>query len=296
LLHRRLIPTLGLGVPRAFEKEVRIPMEVFGRRERDRVDAVLGHGPRRRGKRGNSTGERLDERAELLRRQRAVDPPVALRELRVVVLGAQNDLERTAASQEPGQVLDPARPGDQAEALLHLSEDRRLPRREAHVASQHELASGASDSSLDLGDRDEAAGAQVPEHQTERRLAGELRRLVAILGDPGHVHVRDEVVRVGAEEHDHPHALVGLGPLNQRDQVADQLGSEEIHRRSGDFRKEDSAVAPHPDRLERCHPSTAVAGSRTWIPPSTSRASYIRRDSVAGPWITAPFVTSNRDP
>jgi hypothetical protein len=48
-----------------------------------------------------------------------------------------------AATHESCEVLRGAPAGDQAERRLELREDRRLPRREAHVAGQHELAAGA---------------------------------------------------------------------------------------------------------------------------------------------------------
>src|SRR5262245_57411760 len=40
-LQRGLEPALGLGVARALAKEIGIATEILGRRERDRIDAVL---------------------------------------------------------------------------------------------------------------------------------------------------------------------------------------------------------------------------------------------------------------
>ncbi len=63
------------------------------------------------------------------------------------------------------------------------------------------------------------------------RFAGELRRLFPVLFDPRHVDVGNEIVRVGALEHEHLEGFVGLGPLNERDQITDQFGSQKIHGR-----------------------------------------------------------------
>ncbi len=100
--------------------------------------------------------------------QRAIDPAVPFRELRVVVVRAQHDLERPRAAHEAHEVLDAAPAGDQAERRLELTEDRRFARGEAHVARQHELAAGAADATLDLRDGDETAGAQMAKQERDR--------------------------------------------------------------------------------------------------------------------------------
>ena len=82
--------------------------------------------------------ERVDEVVQLGGGQRSVDPAVALGELRVVVVGAEHDLERPAAAHEAREVLGGAAAGKRAECRLELREDGRLPCREAHVAGQHE--------------------------------------------------------------------------------------------------------------------------------------------------------------
>ena len=116
--------------------------------------------------------------------------PYLLGQLGVEVLGAEHDLERPRAAHQAHEVLDAAAARDEAERRFRLGEDRRLAGGEAHVAGQHELAAGGAHAALDLGDRDEAARAQVAEHQCERRLAGELGCLGPVLRDLGHVDVR----------------------------------------------------------------------------------------------------------
>jgi hypothetical protein len=147
-------------------------------------------------------------------------------------------------------VLDSARTGDEAEPGLRLAEDRRFARGKTHVARQHELAAGAAHPALDLCDGHEPAGAQVPEHEAERGLAGQLRRRVAVLRDARHVDVGYEVVGVGAPEDQDLNRLVALGLLDERNQVADQRGAQEVHRRGGYLREEDGPFRLHFQRLE----------------------------------------------
>ena len=135
-----------------------VPPEVLDRRQRDRVDPVLHHHLAGGRERGDPMGERSHEAAERLRGQRSVDPAVPLGQLRVVVLRAQHDLERPGAAHEAHEVLDAAPAGDQTERRLRLTEDRRLPGGEAHVARQHELAAGAAYATLDLRDTEVVYG------------------------------------------------------------------------------------------------------------------------------------------
>ena len=100
-------------------------------------------------------------------------------------------------------MLNGAGAGKQTERRLELTEDRRLSRGKTHIARQHELATGAAHATLDLRDGDQAAGAQMTKQAAERRFAGELRRFLPVFADPSHVDVRDEVVGVGAREHEH---------------------------------------------------------------------------------------------
>ena len=141
-------------------------------------------------------------------------------------------------------MLGGAATGKHTERRLELTEDRGLSRRELHVGRQHELAADTAHATLDLRDGDEAAVAQVVEQQRKRWLARQPRCLGPILGDPCHVDVGDEVVRVGALEHQDPDAVIGLGLLDQRDQVANQPRRQKIHRRRRDLDEHDSAP-PH---------------------------------------------------
>src|SRR5262249_39172786 len=103
------------GIARAFAEEIGIPTQVLSRRERDRIDAILDR---------DDTGERPDEIAEFRRGQGAIDPPIPLSQLRVVVLRTQHDFERPGASHETCQMLHAARAGAHARCRLRMTENR----------------------------------------------------------------------------------------------------------------------------------------------------------------------------
>jgi hypothetical protein len=175
---------------------------------------------------------------------------VPLGEVCVVILGAQQDFERAGAAHDPREVLGGAAAGNLAERRLELREDRRLARREAHVARQHELAAGGANAPVDLRDADEAARAQVAKQQRDGSFAGQLRGLRPVLRDPRQVDVRDEVVGVRALEHQHLERRVRFGSLNQGDEITDEFGPEKIHRRGDDLGEEDSSVDVRGECLE----------------------------------------------
>ena len=83
-----------------------------------------------------------------------------------------------------------------------------------------------------------------------RRFADQLRRLLPVLFDPGHVDVGNEIVGVGALEHEDLDGVVGLGSLNERDQIADQFGPQKIHRRGRNFHEQNGPFLAHGERLE----------------------------------------------
>ena len=181
-------------------------------------------------------------------------------------------------------MLGAAPAGDHAERRLELTEDRRLARGKAHVARQHELAAGAAYATLDLRDGDEAACAQMAKQQGDRRLAGQLRRLRPVLLDPGHVDVGNEVVGVGALEHEHLDGVVGLGLLNEGDQIADQLGPQKIHGRGRDLREQNGPFLAHGERLEihgeNSLPPNRLSKNRKTLKTSRKMLAAITRRAV----------------
>ena len=195
--------------------------------------------------------ERVDELPERRGGERAVNPAVPLGELGIVVLGAQHHLKCSRATHQAREVLGRSAAGQLTERRLELAEDRRLARREAHVTGENELAARGPDPALYLRDGHEPAGTQVTKHQPDRCLAGQLGRLGPVLGHSVQVDMGDEVVGICACEHEHASGVVRFGALDQRDQVADQFGSQEIHRGSRDLREHDATFLADVERLER---------------------------------------------
>ena len=60
----------------------------------------------------------------------------------------------------------------------------------------------------------------------------------------------DEIVRVGTLEHEYMDGVIGLGLLNERDQVADQFRPQKIHRGSRDFREQNAPFFMRRDRFK----------------------------------------------
>src|SRR5205814_3927074 len=96
-----------------------------------------GDGVRRKG--GDAAGEAVDEGAELVRWERAVQVAPPLCGLGVDVDGAEDDLECPPASDEARDALGASSPRQDPERYLHLVHDGFAPRSEAHVARRREL-------------------------------------------------------------------------------------------------------------------------------------------------------------
>ena len=102
--------------------------------------------------------------------------------------------------------------------------------------------------------------------------------------DPRHVDVGNEIVRVGALEHEHPDRVVSLGLLEERDQVADQFRPQKIHWRSGDVANKTapSLFAFSVSKFMGFSKATAVCGQpRIRAARSCSPCSGLFRASIA---------------
>src|SRR5438128_2010122 len=88
----------------------------------------------------------VDEVVQFVVGDSPVDPPVAFGRDRVVVVAADDDLERTGAAHQRGKAFDRASPGKDPDADLRLTEDGVLDAREPQVAGESELASSAAHS------------------------------------------------------------------------------------------------------------------------------------------------------
>jgi hypothetical protein len=51
------------------------------------------------------------------------------------------------------------------------------------------------------------------------------------------VDVRNEVLGVGTLEHEYSERIIGLGLLNEGDQITNQFWPQKVHGRGGDFRE-----------------------------------------------------------
>src|SRR5262249_14353948 len=146
-------------------------------------------------------------------------------------------------------MLNAASAGDRTESWLRLTENRCLSRGKTHVACQYELIAACAHATLDLSDADKTTRAEMTKHEGDRSFACQLRRLLAVFFDPGHVDVRDEIVRVGTLQHKHFDGVVGLGLLNEGHQIANQFWAQKIHGRGCDVRKQNTPLLPHSQRL-----------------------------------------------
>src|SRR5579863_3635912 len=172
--HRSFDPVLRFGLAHTVEEETRIVAEVFRRRERDCIDPLLDYGNAKSWKGGYAMSERLNEISEYSGGQRSIDPAVVLSQRRIIILRAQQNLQRAAATHEASEMLGCTCAGDQPEAGLRLTKNRRLESSEAHVTSQHKLAAHTAHATFDLCNCDQSACAQITKYGRERRFGGEL--------------------------------------------------------------------------------------------------------------------------
>ena len=82
-VHRSLDAPLHLDLTHTLSEDIRVAAEICGRCERDGVDPVLDRDVAAAGEPRDASRECRDEAADLVGRQSAVDPPVALREVGV---------------------------------------------------------------------------------------------------------------------------------------------------------------------------------------------------------------------
>src|ERR1041385_425143 len=137
-----------------------------------------------------------------------------------------------------------------AKGAFDLTEDGSLTCRKSHVAGQRKLASGTTRATLDLGDAHKVTCAEVTKERRDGRFASQFCRLRAVLADARDIDVGDEVVGIAASENEHANCLVELRAPDQRYEIADELGTEKIHRRRQDVDEENASLAPDLERLK----------------------------------------------
>ena len=105
VLHRRRDPPLGVRGTHSLAEEIGVVTKILDGRERDRVYSILDHGVARSRKPGDPVSKGADEIAKRIGGQGAIDPAVPLRQLGVVVVGAEHHLERSRATHQAREVL-----------------------------------------------------------------------------------------------------------------------------------------------------------------------------------------------
>jgi hypothetical protein len=130
----------------------------------------------------------------------------------------------------------------------------------------------------DLRDRDDRQLAElVPEHAQGRVLrSARLGCFGGVLDDLGQIDVRDEVVGVGALQHHHTGHRVGFQGAEEGDQVAYQLGPDEVHRRRVDHDTQHSRVSPG------CSQRVIVVGHRLLLSAGAEGAASQLPPAVGG--------------
>ena len=148
------------GVATPITEQIRIAAVVLGRRERDRIDALLDDDLAGGRKPGDPIRERSDEIGERPGGQRSIETALAFGQFRIAIVGAQHDLECSGARHEASGMLDSSSPRDHTEARL------RQPKiADSRVASAcrtpGQIRCRPADATFDRRDRDEAACAQM---------------------------------------------------------------------------------------------------------------------------------------
>lgn len=184
-----------------------------------------------RSKPHDAAGEGVHEGVEFAVGHRAVDPAVELGGVGVVVLAADRDFQCPGAADQARQPVEAAAAGHHARADLGLPEQGALAAGEPDVAGQRELVPDAPGAAADGRDADDARMGQAVDEVVP--VGGQVGRSghVGHLGHPDDVEVGDEVVRVGAVEHDDADLRVRLQVIEQHPQRCEGLRVEEVDRR-----------------------------------------------------------------
>src|SRR5215475_1520695 len=103
--HGRLNSALGLRVSSKFHKKFSVSTEIASRRKGDCVHPLLLHNQTGSRKLSDSVCESRYESAEAAGGQRPINPTIALSQISIVIVAAQNGLERACTSHEARQVL-----------------------------------------------------------------------------------------------------------------------------------------------------------------------------------------------
>jgi hypothetical protein len=196
------------------------------------VDRRLGERDRTGRERGDAARQALDERAQLGRRQGAIEVSPALGQIGGHIVAAEHHLEGAGTADQARQALRTAAARNDAEGDLGLREDGAAERTEAHVEREQELAAAPAGAALDHADRRRGHGAEAIDHAVEGPQRGRFRRrLLRHELNQRHVGVGDEEVRVGAAEHHDAHRIVALELTADAVEILDHRQVEQVDRR-----------------------------------------------------------------
>ena len=108
------------------------------------IDLGIRRGQRFAVERGQTPEQRIDKRVEVVIVQRVVHPTIALSDIGIEIVGAEDDLEGARAADHARQPFQRSAGPDQSAADLGVAEYGALPGSKAHVSGQHELVADAA--------------------------------------------------------------------------------------------------------------------------------------------------------
>src|ERR1700754_2877837 len=178
----------------------------------------------------NTPREVIDESIQFGVRNRAVYPAILFRGVGIEVIGAANDLQRTRAAGQRGKPFGRTTAGNHGHANFDLREHGLFLRRETDVACQCQLRAVAAGTTTKLGHANHTRLGEAGDElgpRAELSRAGLVRNHFAAL----EVVVRNEIVGVGALEHDHFQVTVGVDPVHQDIEFREHLRVVQVDRR-----------------------------------------------------------------
>src|ERR1700731_2080851 len=160
--------------------------------------------------RGQTPDERIDERVEVVIVQRAVHPAIALGDISIEIVAAEDDLKCARAADQSREPFQRSAARDQSDAYLGVAEYGPLPAGEAHVAGQHELVTDAACAAANLGDAHDWRG-----REAQHKVAPKAQHLWPF-SCLGYVEMGDEKIGIRRLERYGLHGWVSLEVGHQR--------------------------------------------------------------------------------
>src|SRR5580692_4471013 len=201
-----------------WEEQVVARLKLGSCRRPEPIDLGLRRSQRFTVERGQTTDESIDKRVEVVIVQRAVHPAIALGDIGIEIVAAEDDLKCARAADQAREPFQRAAARDQSDADLGVAEQGALPAGEAHVAGQHELVADAARAAANLGDAHDWRG-----RETQNKVAPKVQppwpfsRL-------GYVEMGDEKIGIRRLEHHDLRGRVRLEINHQLPQFNNRCG------------------------------------------------------------------------